>query len=62
MRENKPFLCSICFKNIDLTESKTDHCGRPVHEDCYARMLLHGQLSLKRPERKTPIWMTWLRA
>jgi hypothetical protein len=54
------FLCSICFKNIDLNKSKTDDRGRPVHEDCYTRMLLHQQLPLKRPVKKPSPWTTWM--
>ena len=61
MPENRSFLCSICFGNINLSQCKTDDRGRPVHEDCYARMLMHQHLPLKRPVKKSAIWTTWLR-
>ena len=30
-------LCSICAKRINLESSKTDECGKAVHENCYVR-------------------------
>jgi hypothetical protein len=61
MQELRSFLCSICFKNIDLTNSASNERGRPVHEDCYARMLAHQPLPLKRPIKKNIVWPTWFR-
>ena len=61
MQEEKSFLCSICFKPIDLSQCKANERGRPVHEDCYTRMLLHQQFSLKAPVKKVSGWATWLR-
>jgi hypothetical protein len=41
MQEQRGFLCSICFKPVNLNQCKLDELGRPVHEDCYQRWLLH---------------------
>jgi hypothetical protein len=49
MPEQRGFLCSICFKPIDVNHSKIDESGRPVHSDCYEKWVLstgpkkHGQ-------------------
>lgn len=32
--------CAICNQSVDLTESKTDEHGRPVHESCYVSQLI----------------------
>jgi hypothetical protein len=32
--------CAICKQSVDLTESKTDEFGRPVHENCYVSLLI----------------------
>ena len=31
------FVCFICARPIALETSKTDECGKAVHEDCYVR-------------------------
>ena len=44
MPEHKGSLCSVCFKPINLKllkQCKLDELGRPVHEDCYEKWLLH---------------------
>jgi hypothetical protein len=61
MQEDKSFLCSVCFKSIDLKQCKADDRGRPVHEDCYTRMLLHQHFPSKNMVKKTPAWTGWLR-
>jgi len=44
---DRAFLCSICFQSIDLSQSKTDENGRPVHESCYTDRLRH--MSARKP-------------
>lgn len=46
------FLCSICFRTINLNQCKFDEDGRPVHEQCYGDRMLH---SPKRP-RPAAFW------
>ena len=40
MQEPRGFLCSICFKPIDVKQCKVDENGRPVHADCYDKWVL----------------------
>ena len=30
------FLCSICFKPVNVKTCKIDELGRPLHETCYS--------------------------
>jgi hypothetical protein len=32
-------LCSLCNKPVELTTTKVDENGRPVHEECYVQSL-----------------------
>ncbi len=41
--------CAICQQSVDLTESKTDECGRAVHENCYISLLIRNQRGLTMP-------------
>jgi hypothetical protein len=36
MREDRAFLCSVCFGSISTSGCKMDDGGRPVHADCLA--------------------------
>jgi len=38
--------CAVCRESVNLTESKTDECGRAVHENCY-----YWTVVLKKPPR-----------
>jgi hypothetical protein len=57
MPEQKDFLCSICFKTVNLKRCKRDELGRPVHEDCYEKWLLH--MPQKRPYNEGDSCETW---
>ena len=59
MSGEKPFLCSICFQPVELNKCKIDEDGRPVHENCYAEMMLFAPK--KKPTKKSPIAGTWRR-
>jgi len=48
------FLCSICFKSINLEDCKIDQDGRPVHEKCYAARVLYMPPSAEKPSGKSP--------
>jgi len=61
MSQEQSYLCSICFKPVDLNSCKIDENGRSVHENCYALKLLHSQLQLKKPVKKTAILGPWRR-
>jgi hypothetical protein len=37
--DDSEFLCSICFKPIQLERCKIDEDGRPVHELCYVELM-----------------------
>jgi hypothetical protein len=42
------FNCAICDRPIDLTTTKTNDIGQPVHEECYTLME-----ALKRATQRT---------
>ena len=53
MSGEKAFLCSICFRPIELTSCKIDEAGRAVPEKCYAQMLLRTVIE-ERPKKRPP--------
>jgi hypothetical protein len=47
--------CSLCGIAVDLSTAKADEAGRPVHESCYAGVLLDGLVKCRiyeGPERR----------
>jgi hypothetical protein len=48
------FLCSICFKSVNLKDCKIDEDGRPVHEKCYAARVLYTLPSAGKPSGNSP--------
>jgi hypothetical protein len=42
--------CSLCGLPVDLTKAKSDEDGRPVHESCYAGVLLDGLVKVRNYE------------
>jgi hypothetical protein len=51
--------CSLCGLPVDLTRAKTDEGGQPVHESCYASVLLDGLVKVRTydgPERRRSRW------
>jgi len=62
MGKENCFLCSICFQPIILENCKIDEDGRPVHERCYAQMLLLASASKKTPIKNPPFLGKWRRA
>ncbi len=55
MSGEKAFLCSICFRPIELTSCRIDEAGRAVHEKCYAQMLLHTAIE-ELPKKGRHFW------
>jgi len=35
--------CAICKQSVDLNDSKSDECGRAVHEQCYVSLLVQKE-------------------
>jgi len=44
-------ICWVCGKPVPLSESKTDDCQHPVHEECYAAETLTEQ---PKPHKPSP--------
>jgi hypothetical protein len=62
MSGNKAFLCSVCFKPVDLTICKMDEDGRAAHEKCHAERLLNTPPQRRQRKKRAGIWGKWRRA
>ncbi len=54
MANENSFLCSICFKGVNLEDCKIDEDGRFVHEKCYAARALYPLPSAGKAGGKSP--------
>jgi hypothetical protein len=57
MREDRAFLCSVCFVPISTSGSKMDESGRPVHAECLATRELY--LSSRKPIARNNLKREW---
>jgi hypothetical protein len=44
-------LCGICNQTVELDIAVTDQNGKPLHGDCYARMIRMRQITQEKWQR-----------